>query len=244
MIGIVIPAHNEAELIGACLGAVGVAASHRRLRGEAVETIVVLDHCTDATRLVAQNHPVQVLAVEHRNVGRARAAGAEVMLAHGARWLAFTDADTSVSPDWLVDQLDLDADVVCDTVGVADWTPHGTLGGYLHRRFDATYLDVEGHSHIHGANLGVSARAYQTAGGFDALACGEDVALIEALKRTGARIAWSARPRVVTSARVYARASGGFADALLAHLADLEARLQTGLAITPEDALSRYLRTD
>jgi thymidine phosphorylase len=72
---------------------------------------------------------------------------------------------------------------------------------------------------VHGANLGVSAEAYLRAGGFQALACSEDVALVEALKASGARIAWSAAPRVTTSARTNARARGGFGDTLLAVVA-------------------------
>lgn len=221
MIGIVIPAHNEAGLIDACLRSIAIAAAHPALCGEAVETVVVLDHCIDDTAQVVASHLVHALPVEHRNVGRARSAGAEAVLTLGARWLAFTDADTAVSPRWLVEQLALEADVVCGTVGVEDWTPHGVHGAFLHQRFDATYFDVEGHSHIHGANLGVSAAAYRAAGGFEALPCSEDVALIRALQRSGARIVWSAKPRVVTSARAKARAVGGFADALLAHLTDL-----------------------
>ena len=42
---------------------------------------------------------------------------------------------------------------------------------------------------------------------------------LDAQALAGARIAWSARPRVVTSARRQARAVGGFADALLQALA-------------------------
>ena len=58
------------------------------------------------------------------------------------------------------------------------------------------------------------AQAYQRAGGFEPLACSEDVALVEALQRSGATIAWSAAPRVMTSARTDARARGGFGDTL------------------------------
>lgn len=47
------------------------------------------------------------------------------------------------------------------------------------------------------------------------MACSEDVALVRSLEAVGAKIAWSARPRVTTSARRLARASGGFADALI-----------------------------
>ncbi|RYY84013.1 MAG: glycosyltransferase family 2 protein, partial [Comamonadaceae bacterium] len=80
-----------------------------------------------------------------------------------------------------------------------------------------------GHRHVHGANLGVSATAYRRAGGFPALACSEDVALVEALKAMGANIAWSAAPRVSTSARANARARGGFGDTLLAVIAAAQA---------------------
>jgi hypothetical protein len=52
---------------------------------------------------------VPTVSVNARNVGLARAIGAEALLKRGARWLAFIDADTLVSPSWLADQLSLDA---------------------------------------------------------------------------------------------------------------------------------------
>lgn len=78
--------------------------------------------------------------------------------------------------------------------------------------FKDSYND--GHSHIHGANLGVSAEAYATAGGFMGLETGEDVALVEALRASGARITWSRAPRVVTSVRPNFKAPGGFGATL------------------------------
>lgn len=219
MIGIVIPAHDEADTIEACLSAAVQAAVHPALHGEAVEIVLVLDDCRDATAQIAATHSrVRQLDVEFRNVGRARAAGTELALALGARWLAFTDADTMVSPRWLVHQLALQADVVCGSVGVEDWTPHGVDGNYLRDRFNATYTDADGHPHIHGANLGVSASAYVQVGGFQALTCSEDVELVRALEAAGASIAWSALPRVTTSARRQTRVRGGFGDALMSHI--------------------------
>jgi hypothetical protein len=141
----------------------------------------------------------------------ARAAGARFALEAGARWLAFTDADSVVAPDWLSTQLALGCDAVCGTVAVRDW---GTYGEPMRLHFQATYNDAEGHRHIHGANLGVSAEAYRRAGGFSSLASSEDVALVDALHRQGASIAWSAAPRVVTSARRCFRAPGGFGETL------------------------------
>lgn len=215
MIGIVVPAHNEEACIQSCLHALRDAARHPGLDGEVVEIVVVLDQCSDATGVHAQACGAGTVSIRARNVGMARAVGAQALLERGARWLAFTDADTMVSPSWLVDQLSLRCDAVCGTVRVADWTPHGENAPLLAEHFRRTYTDDEGHPHVHGANLGVSAAAYRRAGGFRHLACSEDVALVDALIASGAHVARSAKPRVVTSARKEARAAGGFADALI-----------------------------
>lgn len=149
MIGIVIPAHNEAALIDACLAAVQAAGCHPELAGEAVEIMVVMDACDDGTADVVAAHPVQGLALSLRNVGAARAAGASALLERGARWLAFTDADTLVAPDWLVRQLELGADLVCGTVEVEDWSDHLDHAAQLKQHFRRTYNDAEGHRHVH-----------------------------------------------------------------------------------------------
>lgn len=193
MIGVCIPAHDEERHIAACLRAVMAAARHPLLRAEPVRIVVVLDHCRDLTAKLAGAWPVCCLTIGARNVGIARDVGSRHLLAAGARWLAHTDADTVVSARWLVDQLSLNADVVCGTVAVSGWA---------------------GHRHVHGANLGIDARAYQRIGGFTALACSEDQALVDRLALGGCRIAWSALPRVTTSARPYSRVEGGFATAL------------------------------
>lgn len=219
MIGIVVPAHNEADYIGDTLVALIEAAAHPRLGGEEVRIVVVMDDCTDATASVVDRWAVEATAVKARNVGAARAAGADLLIARGARWLSFTDADTVVAPEWLVAQLALKSDAVCGSIGVRDWGIHGACADRLRLQFSRTYTDADGHRHIHGANLGVCATAYRRAGGFKPLATGEDVDLVGALQSCGARIAWSAAPRVWTSARVDARARGGFGDAILGVLA-------------------------
>ncbi len=215
MLGIVIPAHNEEACIGAAVSAANTAARHPGLLGEDVRVLVVLDDCSDETAQAARAAGAQTLKAHTRNVGAARAAGAEALLNAGARWLAFTDADSIVCPNWLVDQLSLNADAVCGTVAVDDWSAHGIHAALIHAHFLEIYFDRDDHPHIHGANLGVSAVAYRLAGGFLPLRCGEDVHFVDALEKSGARIARSAKPRVVTSARRDARAAGGFADALL-----------------------------
>lgn len=78
------------------------------------------------------------------------------------------------------------------------------------KQFAMTYTDADGHSHVHGANLGIGALAYLQAGGIQGLEASKDVALLEALKQSDPRIAWSCAPRVATSARPTFRVLGGF----------------------------------
>jgi glycosyltransferase involved in cell wall biosynthesis len=213
MIGVIVPAHNEEALLAPCLAALVAASRHEDLAGEAVRIVVVLDACSDFSGAIARAYGVETLTLRARNVGIARAAGADLLLADGARWLAFTDADSRVSPGWLVAQLALDADAVCGSIAVDDWSAHPHS---VREYFRKTYVDADGHRHIHGANLGVSADAYRRAGGFPPLKCSEDVALVDRLIALGAHIAWSAAPRVITSARAVTRARGGFGDTLVA----------------------------
>lgn len=211
MIAVIVPAHNEENHISVCLASVGVAARCNHLHGEHTVVIVVLDDCDDGTLGIARYMGATTISLAARNVGAARALGAQLALAAGARWLAFTDADTQVAPNWISAQLSLLSDAVCGTVEISDW---GTYGSAMRQHYADTYNDADGHRHIHGANLGVSAKAYERAGGFQFLDSSEDVALVNTLQATGATIAWSAAPRVVTSSRRNYRAPGGFGETL------------------------------
>lgn len=211
MIGIVIPAHNEEAEIGRCVESVLAAAAHATLLGEKVHIIVVMDDCTDGTEAVLKCYPVQRVAITSRNVGEARAFGAQCLLTQGARWLAFTDADTVVPESWLADQLSFGTDAVCGTVRVEDWSEHADT---VQSTYDSRYTPIEGHRHIHGANLAVSAEAYRKVGGFKALKAHEDVQLVTDLEAVGASITWTAVNCVVTSARLDCRCRDGFGDYL------------------------------
>lgn len=212
MIAAIVPAHNEEDHLAACVESLMRAARCSGLQSEPVAVIVVLDSCTDASEAVARRCGALTVTIDARNVGAARAAGARRAIALGARWLAFTDADSVVAPDWLTAQLSLRSDAVCGTVAVDDWS---SCDAQMRAHYEASYTDADGHHHIHGANLGVSTAAYLAAGGFRALESNEDVALVEMLQLHGALIAWSAAPRVVTSARRSFRAPLGFGETLL-----------------------------
>jgi glycosyltransferase involved in cell wall biosynthesis len=209
VIALIIPAHNEEDSIAECLLAALQAASHKALLGRRVHLLLVLDSCSDRTAEIVAAMGVNSIAVQARSVGVARAAGATHLLEQGCTWLAFTDADSHVAPDWLVRQLALNADAVCGTVSIHDWQDR-LPDLHDHYQEETGYRDVDGHRHIHGANLGVCARAYQKVGGFMPLDEHEDVELVQSLLRHGADVAFSAAPRVTTSSRLLNRVSGGF----------------------------------
>ena len=227
MIGVLVPAHDEEALIGDCLHAIQAAARCPALCGEAVQVVVALDACSDGTAAICAAMGVDVVDLQARNVGRARAAAAERLLARGARWLASTDADSRVPANWLSAQLATGADAFCGTVRVGDWLDYGEQ---VRRAFLAGERHADGHAHVHGANLGVSAPAYVTVGGFPPLAAHEDHALVDALARAGYAIARRDQPCVATSARRDCRARHGFGD----YLRMIERGIQGGLEPAPE----------
>ena len=241
MLCITIPAHNEEASITQCVAAAIAAGRHDALNGEQVQVLVVADACSDRTAMLARRAGATVLVVNNRNVGAARATGADFALDHGARWLAFTDADTIVSPDWLVKQLQCKADVVCGTVSIDEWH-RDAESARLH--FLQTYCDVDGHRHIHGANLGVSAQAYKQAGGFQPLCAHEDVALVRALQAAEATICWSAQPRVRTSCRLTSKTGAGFGATLHRwnHALDVPIAIPVGTSIAPLNAREATVR--
>lgn len=216
-VGIVVPAHDEQALLPACLASLRVAASHPELRDVQVHVVPVLDACSDESGSVAPG-AIEVMA---RNVGVARAAGfAEVLRREAGRpaeqvWLATTDADSVVPADWLVEQVRLAArgvEVVAGTVTVQDWSEQPTA---VQHEFARTYgVPGEGHLHVHGANLGMSAAAYLEAGGVPPLALAEDQALVDVLRARARRLVATGRIPVLTSARRESRTAGGFADHL------------------------------
>jgi glycosyltransferase involved in cell wall biosynthesis len=209
MIGVVIPVHNEEALLGDCLDSVRRAALDPLLDAEPVEIVVVLDACTDRSGAIAVQHKAQIVSLNARCVGAARALGASLALDYGARWVAFTDADTIVPQNWLSAQLDMYADATCGQVAINDWSgcPSGMRERYLRQYSGET-------RHVHGANLGISAAAYRTAGGFPPLHLGEDAALISSLIHCGGDVRWAGSARVTTSARCESAIEGGFAATL------------------------------
>jgi glycosyltransferase involved in cell wall biosynthesis len=229
---VVVPARNEERNLHACLRALDHAV--RRIHAHAVpqtatsswpvpsvEIVVVLDSCTDGSaRVVAQSPGVQVVSTSVGRVGAARAIGVRrgLDLHDGdGLWIANTDADSRVPPEWLTAQLDAahaGADLFCGLVqpDLIDCGP-STFAAWR-----SAYRPVEGHRHIHGANLGIRASAYIASGGFDPRAAvHEDVELVQAARRRGYSVVAAAAAIVATSGRTDGRVGpGGFAGYLSA----------------------------
>ncbi|EKU39426.1 MULTISPECIES: glycosyltransferase [Acinetobacter] len=204
-IGIVIPAHNEEYYLSACLQSIQVAID--KISGYEVEVIVVLDSCTDQSRLIVQSHQINWIECNYACVGQARDLGIRHLIERGVTWIACTDADTIVSPDWLRYQIQHQpTDVICGTVMLDDLSH---LSMDKQQKYLAHYQDQMDHAHIHGANLSFSAEVYLLVGGFDPISCHEDVSLIKKFIKHCCNITWSNLVRVTTSSRLNGRAPQG-----------------------------------
>lgn len=219
---VVIPARNEEELLPRCLDAMTAAIAEvhavRDLTPPMVSVVIVLDRCTDQTARVAAGWPdFARLHTDRGIVGAARRAGVRHLLptpAHftGSTWIATTDADSAVPPNWLTAQLAFarnDVDLVLGTVEPDDCLPEAARD-----RWAAQHRLSEGHPHIHGANLGVRADRYRQAGEFACIERHEDVSLVSALRARRVSEIRTALIPVLTSGRLDGRAPDGFAGYL------------------------------
>ena len=216
---VVVPVHNEAALLNRCLTALGGAVAAAARRGIRCVVRVVLDDCTDDSALIAARHPFPTVEIAAARVGDARARGVEAAIyelrsiSPERVWIANTDADSAVPPNWIVAQCDAaatGADVFIGTVrpDFADLGPrHRRL--WLH-----THSPGAPNGHVHGASLGIRADVYTAAGGFGAVEEHEDVELVQRCRMLGASLCASDAAEVLTSGRFVGRTPSGYAGFL------------------------------
>jgi GT2 family glycosyltransferase len=210
---VVVPAHNEVQLLDRCLAALR---SARAASPIPVRIVVVLDSCTDGTSDVVGTG-VHVVETDVHNVGSARAIGfrAAGVTSSASTWCVSTDADSVVDRDYFrsLALCARDAHVVAGPVRVSEWA-HRSVA--LAQRYQRDYAaeHSRGLRHVHGANLAVRADAYRSVGGFRPLGEHEDVDLVDRLERRGFRVRSEGAPSVITSARSSRRTAGGFASFL------------------------------
>ena len=194
---------------------------------------MVLDRCIDRSAEVARRAAVRTLDVDHGNVGATRHAGVRSALATAAAggvgpadlWVACTDADTVVPPHWLTGHIALSEthDAVIGTV-----EPLGLTDTEVLSEWRARHHLIEGHPHVHGANLGLRGSAYLEVGGFRPMPSDEDVDLVRRLRSHTTRWVATDTVRVASSARRNPRCRGGFSD----YLGALESEVLAGVIDT------------
>ena len=222
---VAVPARDEWATIIDCLESLDAAAA---VVGIPTHIVVAADSCRDATAKVVRRFATrhrsrrhgEVTVVEGRwgGAGAARRAAVEAALRDVERVervrIANTDADTTVPPTWLHDQVVL-AERHEAVAGVVD-LDSATTPSSLIDLFRASYrIDADRHTHVHGANFGVRADVYRAAGGWCAsTVVGEDHGLWSRIVSIGASTVHSTDLRVITSGRTSSRVDGGFASDL------------------------------
>lgn len=225
VVHVVVPAHDEEELLGGCLASIATAVTAlvTELPDVVVRTTVVLDRCTDGTAAVAATYGVDTVVVDASSVGVARAAGVERVAAlaggHPAErvLVVSTDADCVVPELWLVDLWALVSAGYDLVVGAVHPDPADLPRGVV-ERWRERHRGPE--AHVHGANLAFTLAAYARSGGLAPVALHEDVLLVTAMRDAGCR--WTAATSVRTSGRTTGRVSGGFATYLAGLVAQAE----------------------
>ena len=245
-VGVVVPARNERARIGPCLSALATARARAIDRfGVPIRIVVVLDSCTDDTaEQIGAELGIDTVTCQYRSVGAARAFGVGTVLngllhRHESIWLANTDADSRVPPDWLTHMIDVGNSGAHLALGTV--RPDLSTDTHAYRRWSREYLPHDDHPHIHGANLGIRADTYLDLGGWPHLTHDEDVELVRrATDSTGLRIARTGAVPVVTSARYSGRTPAGFAH----YMAALHVRAPTTeLPRVPEATYSETNRS-
>lgn len=234
---VVIPAHMEAGKIGSCIRAL---AAQQEVERSSYEVIVVLSEADDETegplKVVADMYrglAVHVMRASGDGPGPARRAGmdaaCERLLAAGRPQglIASTDADSTVAPDWLGEQLlavrrgaraiggriELgEEDFEALPPAVARWRRERAV--IRHRGVERQGLHAgvpSEHWQFSGASIGITAEAYREIGGLDPVSALEDEALERALHRHGIPIHRLTSVKVTTSGRLTGRARRGLA---------------------------------
>jgi len=152
----------------------------------------------------------------------------------GSGAILSTDSDTQVAADWIAQNLQALArgtDAVGGEIrlqrGHLDQLPRGARHAYLRdQRYQRLVAQLEDlldpqphdpwprHLHHFGASLGCTHEAYARSGGMPPVRHLEDVAFVEALERSGARLRHEPRAVVYTSARMNGRAEVGLSGQL------------------------------
>lgn len=229
-ISVLIPARNEEELLPRCLNSI--------LKAKAelppyctVDIILAVNASSDQTLTIGKSilgSKGEVLCLPIPNVGHARKMAAKTALERykGALkhcWLANTDSDCEVPRNWLVHQLIRAHSGIQGMAGIVKVDSFGEHDIMVPAQFLNSYVIFSDgtHPHIHGANLGVRADAYERVGGWKELTTAEDHDLWNRMSSLKIPKISDANLFVYTSGRRKGRAPHGFAGTLAAFNKDI-----------------------
>lgn len=192
MISFIIPAHNEAAGITACIASIRDAVQPT---GRLFEIIVVNDASTDDTATLAEQSGARVIHVTYRHIAATRNSGARAALGD---YLFFIDADTLITPRYLQSALNSLDKGAAGGGGVPAFDKPLPPWFYLgYPIFLATILILKQPG---GSSLFCTRAAYEATGGFDEnYYAAEDALMVMALKRQGRFVLSSGK--VLTSGR-------------------------------------------
>lgn len=223
-VGVVIPAHDEADLVGAAVRSVVDACNQV---DASCAVVVVDDDSSDETAAAAAAALVGLRGIGTVVTGRfgrastARRAGVErfrlLVEDPSDTWLLCTDADSVVPITWVESYLAHHRRGEVAAAGIVDLIDDEggrSIGERWRRDYGATVAVDLTHPHVHGANLGVRLDVYDAVGGFGDLDRIEDIDLWRRVRGAGHVPVADAAIVVSTSARTTGRVDRGFAFAL------------------------------
>ena len=130
---VIVPARNEEQSIGECLGSLVAQSEQIFELGRDWELIVVDDHSSDRTAEIARSFPgvtvVQATNLEKGWTGKNSAIWTAARKARG-RWILFTDADTIHEPGDLHRAMH---EATRNKVGVLSYSPRQLVSGFWQR---------------------------------------------------------------------------------------------------------------
>lgn len=175
-VSIIIPAHNEEYYLGGCLDAAACAA---RAVSADVETVVVLNRCTDGSERIAREHGAKVILDDSRCIAAVRNRG---VAASSGDIIVTCDADSRLHPGMLP--------------AVLRELEQGAVGGGVNLHYDRRSPGIRATETVFrlvmrttGISCGAfwtTRRAFDAVGGFDErLLLAEDVDLARRLRKYG-----------------------------------------------------------
>jgi hypothetical protein len=209
-VSVIVPTLNEEKYLSRCLNSL-----RGQLYSKPFEIIVVDGGSHDGTVRIAKDLADKVLLEPNRPVGAARNLGAE---AAEGDILAFIDADTVASKNWLsvIEQAFADKTIVGVTGptfpyngGIRDQITYRLWTIFLQR-----ILLSAGMPHVIGFNCAYRKNLFLKVGGFDEVSVmSEDIRLASKMRRLG-RILFEQHMSAMTSPRRFHRFGHGYVAAL------------------------------